>query len=142
MTPVTFMACVDFRAHEWMLWRAKDADSDAVGRRGVSSGTWLWHLEPIDEGHTRLLTRMRDHYDWTSPYVLFQLAVDAFDFPFMRKALLGIKARTVIPRCRCLTDYVLLTPTWLVVTGLPPWRSPSIPRRGRRYSWRTWTGAN
>ena len=93
MSPVTFMVCVDYRDHEWMLWRAKDADSDAVGRRGVSSGTWLWHLEPIDERHTRLLTRMRDHYRWTSPYVLIQLAVDAFDFPFMRKALLGIKAR-------------------------------------------------
>ncbi len=93
MTPVTFMVCVDYRENEWMLWRAKDADGDAVGRRGVSSGTWLWRLEPLDEGHTRLLTRMRDHYRWTSPYILIQLAVDAFDFPFMRKALLGIKAR-------------------------------------------------
>ena len=36
---------------------------------------------------------MRDEYRWTSPYILIQLAVDAFDFPFMRKALLGIKAR-------------------------------------------------
>ena len=93
MTPVTFMVCVDYRENEWMLWRAKDADGDAVGRRGVSSGTWLWRLEPLDESHTRLLTRMRDHYRWTSPYILIQLAVDAFDFPFMRKALLGIKAR-------------------------------------------------
>ena len=93
MSPVTFMVCVDYRVNEWMLWRGKDAEAGAVERRGVSSGTWLWCLEPIDEGHTRLLTRMRDHYCWTSPAVLFQLAVDAFDFPFMRKALLGIKAR-------------------------------------------------
>jgi hypothetical protein len=93
MSPVTFMVCVDYRVNEWMLWRGKDAEAGAVERRGVSSGTWLWCLEPIDEGHTRLLTRMRDHYSWTSPAVLFQLAVDAFDFPFMRKALLGIKAR-------------------------------------------------
>ena len=93
MSPFTFQACVDFEQHEWMLWRAKDADLDVGARRGVSAGTWLWHLEPIDETHTRLLTRMRDEYRWTSPYIVIQLLVDAFDFPFMRKVLLGIKAR-------------------------------------------------
>jgi hypothetical protein len=93
MSPVTFMVCVDFRENEWMLWRGKDADVDALSRRGVSSGTWLWYLDPVDETHTRLITRMRDRYRWTSPYIAVQLAVDAFDFPFMRKVLLGIKAR-------------------------------------------------
>ncbi len=93
MSPVTFMVCVDFNENEWMLWRGKDAGGDARSRRGVSSGTWLWYLDPVDEAHTRLITRMRDQYRWTSPYLLIQLAVDAFDFPFMRKVLLGIKAR-------------------------------------------------
>ena len=76
-----------------MLWRGKDAGMDALARRGVSSGTWLWYLDPVDETHTRLITRMRDQYRWSSPYLLIQLAVDAFDFPFMRKVLLGIRAR-------------------------------------------------
>ena len=93
MSPVTFMVCVEFSENEWMLWRAKGADNVAVSRRGVSAGTWLWYLEPVDETHTRLITRMRDQYRWTSPYIAIQLAVDAFDFPFMRKVLLGIKAR-------------------------------------------------
>ena len=56
-------------------------------------GLEVGNLEPVDETHTRLITRMRDHYRWTSPYLAVQLAVDAFDFPFMRKVLLGIKAR-------------------------------------------------
>jgi hypothetical protein len=93
MSPITFMVCVEFSQNRWMLWRAKGADQDAVSRRGVSAGSWLWYLEPVDETHTRLITRMRDHYRWTSPYLAVQLAVDAFDFPFMRKVLLGIKAR-------------------------------------------------
>jgi len=93
MSPFTFMVCVDFREHEWMLWQGKGADRDALARRGVSAGTWLWCLDQVDETHTRLITRMRDHYRWTSPFLLTQLAVDAFDFPFMRKVLLGIKAR-------------------------------------------------
>jgi len=87
------MVCVDFKEKEWMLWRGKGAEKGALERRGVSSGTWLWYLDPIDETHTRLITRMRDHYRWASPFLLTQLAVDAFDFPFMRKVLLGIKAR-------------------------------------------------
>jgi hypothetical protein len=93
MSPVTFQVCVDFRENEWMLWRGKDAGLDAVARRGVSAGTWLWYLDPIDETHTRLLTRMRDEYRWTSPFILVQLLTDVLDFPFMRRVLLGIKAR-------------------------------------------------
>ena len=36
---------------------------------------------------------MRDTYDWRSPFIVTQLLVDAFDFPFMRRVLLGIKER-------------------------------------------------
>jgi hypothetical protein len=93
MSPVTFQVCVDFEEYRWMLWRGKNADGNAVARGGISAGTWLWYLDPIDGTHTRLITRMRDEYRWTSPYIAIQLLVDAFDFPFMRKVMLGIKAR-------------------------------------------------
>jgi hypothetical protein len=39
------------------------------------------------------MTRMRDEYRWASPFIAVQLATDVVDFPFMRKVLLGIKAR-------------------------------------------------
>ncbi len=57
------------------------------------SGSWTWVLEPIDPQRTRLITRMRGAYDWTSPLILFQLWIDWGDFAFMRRSMLGIKQR-------------------------------------------------
>jgi hypothetical protein len=120
MSPFTRMYCVAFEEPRWMLWRGRpeapgplegaavmdgvplDApesreESPGVGRAQrlvPSGGTWLWYLDPIDESRTRLITRMRESYRWTNPLILpGQLAVDVGDFPFMRKVLLGIKAR-------------------------------------------------
>jgi hypothetical protein len=85
-----------------MLWRGrpdapgrsgKGASVDRAQRLVASGGTWLWYLDPIDETHTRLIMRLRDEYRWTSPFIAVQLITDVVDFPFMRKVLLGIKAR-------------------------------------------------
>ena len=83
MSPFTAMYCKDFDELHWMLWRGGD-----------DAGTWLWYLSPIDETHTRLITRMRDKYRWTDPLVLPQQVITELgDLPFMRKCLLGVKAR-------------------------------------------------
>ena len=56
--------------------------------------TWLWHLEPVGEGQTRLISRMRA--DWEPgkgiewPAWLF---MEPGSFVMDRKMLLGIKAR-------------------------------------------------
>ena len=90
MSPWTAVYCQDFEEPRWMLWRAKGSTATSSD----TSGTWLWYLDPIDERHTRLITRMRDSYHWTNPLLLAQqLAVDLFDIFFMRKCMLGIKAR-------------------------------------------------
>jgi hypothetical protein len=83
MSPWTAMYCVDFDERRWMLWRASE-----------TAGTWLWYLDPVDETHTRLITRMRDKYRWSDPLVLpQQIITELGDLPFMRKCLLGVKAR-------------------------------------------------
>ena len=121
MSPWTRMYCVAFEEPRWMLWRGRpDAPGPLDGaalRDGVSplvssgsgqdggalvdraqrlvagGGTWLWYLDPMDVGHTRLINRMRDEYRWTSPMIAAQLLTDVGDFPFNRKCLLGIKER-------------------------------------------------
>ena len=83
MSPWTSMYCVDFDDGHWMLWRA-----------GERAGTWLWYLDPVDETHTRLITRLRYAFRWTDPIVLpQQVLTELGDLPFMRKCLLGVKAR-------------------------------------------------
>jgi hypothetical protein len=68
--------------NRWMLWGSKAGDS-----------TWYWGLEPVDEHQTRLITRVRMRYNWTSPTLLFGLLVEFADIVMMRKCLLGIKRR-------------------------------------------------
>ena len=83
MSPWTAMRCFAYEENRWMLWRVN-----------ARAGTFLWYLDPIDETSTRLITRMRDQYRWSNPLILpQQLAVDLFDIFFMRKCMLGVKAR-------------------------------------------------
>jgi hypothetical protein len=56
--------------------------------------TWVWSLDPLPDGKTRLVARVRAPLSWAQPLsivwlVMFELA----DFPMMRKCLLGIKRR-------------------------------------------------
>ena len=68
--------------NHWMLWGDTDGDF-----------TWYWGIYPLDEKQTRLLTRVRMRYRWTSPVILFNLLVEFTDIVMMRKCLLGIKQR-------------------------------------------------
>jgi hypothetical protein len=57
--------------------------------------TWSWRLTPTEDGGTRLVTRLKEKYDWRSPglalltIILFEFG----DFPMMRKLLLRMKSR-------------------------------------------------
>jgi hypothetical protein len=71
-----------FEPNQWMLWWDKQGDA-----------TWYWGLYPQDESHTRLITRVRMHYRWLSPTILFSLLVEFTDIVMMRKCMRGIKQR-------------------------------------------------
>jgi hypothetical protein len=79
-----------FAANEWLLWAKPDS-------------TWSRRLVARPGGRTRLITRLRQRYQWESPgMALFTLVLLEFgDFPMMRRVLRGIKARaerTVVRR--------------------------------------------
>lgn len=75
------MKVLDYRPNEWLLWWD-----------GAGDSTWVWGLYP-QGGTTRLVTRVRMRYRWSSPTILFAMLVEFFDLMMMRKALLGIKRR-------------------------------------------------
>lgn len=70
------------RTSVWLVWAKPDS-------------TWSWKLVPVDHGRTRLVTRLKQRYAWESPAMaLFTMLLLEFgDFPMMRRALCGIKAR-------------------------------------------------
>jgi hypothetical protein len=72
----------DFEQNRWMVWW------DQKG--GMS---WCWGLYPGDEARTRLIPRVRLHYDWRSPAILFHMLIEFTDVVMMRKSMLGIKER-------------------------------------------------
>ncbi len=55
--------------------------------------SWLWYLDPVADGQTRLITRVRIRYRWTHPSIVLSLVVDVGDIVMMRRCLLGIKER-------------------------------------------------
>ncbi|MCB0065426.1 MAG: hypothetical protein KDE19_25045 [Caldilineaceae bacterium] len=71
-----------FALNEWLLWQKPDS-------------TWAWRLISLEGGRTRLVTRLKQRYQWEAPLLAtFSVVLLEFgDFPMMRKALLGIKQR-------------------------------------------------
>jgi hypothetical protein len=81
VTPYTAYRVTRMEPDRLMLWEK-------------GGGTWLWLLDPIDAGHTRLITRMRGRYGWSKPTIVSELILMEIGDPFMtRKCLLGIKRR-------------------------------------------------
>ena len=73
-----------FEPNQWLLWAKPHS-------------TWSWTLTPVDGGRTRLATRLKENYDWSSSPGLALLTLILFelgDFPMMRKLLVGIRRRT------------------------------------------------
>ena len=61
--------------------------------------TWSWLLDPMPDGRTRLLTRVRTRPSWRHPAtVIWLVLTEVADFPMMRKCLLGIKRRAETAR--------------------------------------------
>ena len=54
--------------------------------------TWSWRLEAQDDA-TRVLTRVRSRYRWTSPTILFSALLEFADISMMRKMLLNLRER-------------------------------------------------
>ncbi|MBD7994307.1 hypothetical protein H9639_03220 [Arthrobacter sp. Sa2CUA1] len=74
----------EVQPNEWMLW------TDGDGR-----STWLWLLQPVRSGQTRLLVRGRFRYR-LRPGGLAALPLDAVDWATMRRCLTSIRDRAVL----------------------------------------------
>lgn len=70
-----------FEEPRWMLWRTPEC-------------AWSWRLIPLEDGGTRLITRLHAHYGgWHLGGVVGLLLMECGDFPMMRRMLRGIRER-------------------------------------------------
>lgn len=56
--------------------------------------SWAWVLEPLSDGRTRLITRVRSRYRWLSPTIVFSMLLEFADIWMMRRMLLNLRERT------------------------------------------------
>jgi hypothetical protein len=68
-----------FEANSWMLW---------WDRKGEA--TWAWGLYPQGEGRTRLISRLRVRYAWTSPMIIYFFSTEAGAMSHLPAAVLGL----------------------------------------------------
>jgi hypothetical protein len=104
-TETTAMRVKAFEPNKWLLW-------EHLGEQ------WVWVLRPVDERTTRLITRGRQRYHWTSPKLISELILmEIGDFFMMRRMLLNLKNRAERLATRRAAAYV-----GLISDRNPPFR--------------------
>jgi hypothetical protein len=72
-----------FEADRYMLWLS----------RSTPRLSWCWALEPVGNGRTRLVTRVRFRHPWLSSEIVNVLVADVRNGFTVRDAMLGVKAQ-------------------------------------------------
>jgi hypothetical protein len=55
--------------------------------------TWVWVLQPLPDGATRVITRVRSKYHWLSRSIAFSVILEFGDIWMMRRMLLNLRDR-------------------------------------------------
>jgi len=85
--PISKVASVVFdtiKPSSYLIWRGGPAHSN---------GSFVWAIFPIDESHTRLISRIRLLYHWTDSRLLLDNFTEFADHVAVPKILLGVKGR-------------------------------------------------
>ncbi len=85
--PISAVASLVFgtiQPGRYLIWR---------GDAAPSNGSFLWALDPVDESHTRLISRIRLRYHWTDRRILLDLFTEFADPVAVPRILMGIKGR-------------------------------------------------
>jgi hypothetical protein len=86
--------------NHYLIWRGDGA-----------YGGFIWALYPIDNAHTRLISRARLSYSWNKPVQLFfDLLTEFSDHLAVRKILQGVKSRVegrIEPMAQANTEFII-----------------------------------
>lgn len=112
----------------YLIWR---------GDTTPSYGSFTWALYPVNESHTRLISRIRLRYHWTDPrLLLLDLFTEFADHVAVPKILLGIKGRVEGHQPQALTEEAAEIMVW--VLALAEFAAAAVlVFRWRRW-WRAW----
>jgi hypothetical protein len=127
--PISAVASVVFDTIEpgsYLIWR---------GGPAPSNGSFVWALYPVDESHTRLISRIRLRYHWTDRRILLDLFTEFADHVAVPKILLGIKGRVEGRPTQPLAEEAMEIMVW--VLGLAEFATAAV----LIFRWRRWRRA-
>lgn len=109
--PISVVASMTFGSIQpgsYLIWRGKASIP--------SDGSFVWALYPVDQSHTRLVSRARLRYHWTEPgLLLLDLFTEFADHVAVPRILLGIKAHVEGARLQSLAEEAVEIAVWLLV---------------------------
>lgn len=96
--------------NQYMIWRG-----------GEAYGGFIWALYPLDNNHTRLVSRARLSYSWNRPtQLVFDLLTEFADHLAIRKILQGVKGRVegkIEPMAQANLEFVMYLVSALIFFG-------------------------
>ena len=112
ISPVARMTFLAIEPNQYLIWAG---DADAV------SGGFTWALYPLDENHTRLVSRIRWSHHWTKPDLLaLDLFTEFTDHLAVRKILQGVKGRVesrIEPMAQGTIEFVIYLASAFIFPG-------------------------
>lgn len=125
ISPAGGLAFYAMEPNQYMVWRGGDA-----------YGGFIWALYPLDNTHTRLVSRARLSYSWNKPtQLVFDLLTEFADHVAIRKILQGVKGRVegqIEPMAQANIEFVMYLVSALIFFGA------AILIFLRPLSWRIW----
>jgi hypothetical protein len=77
-----------------MVFYAIEPNRYIIWTGANQQGSFIWALYPVDESHTRLVSRIRWSFHWTQPRLLaLDLFTEFTDYLAVREILQGVKGR-------------------------------------------------
>jgi hypothetical protein len=85
LSPVAHLYFYAIEPNKYLVWSEE---------QGEFPGAFTWALYPIDENHTRLISRIGWNYHWSEPFLLaLDLFTEFSDHIAVREVLQGVKGR-------------------------------------------------
>jgi hypothetical protein len=128
--PISSVASLVFdsmQADSYLIWR---------GDPTPSNGSFIWALYPLDESHTRLISRIRLRYHWTDRRLLLDIFTEFADHVAVPKILLGIKGRVEGRPTQPLAGEAMEIMVWVLV--LAEFAAAAVLIFRWRRWWRAW----
>jgi hypothetical protein len=128
--PISSVASLVFDSIQpgsYLIWR---------GDPTPSNGSFIWALYPVDESHTRLISRIRLRYHWTDRRLLLDIFTEFADPVAVPKILLGIKGRVEGRPTQSLAVEAMEIMVWLL--GLAEFATAALLIFRWRQWWRAW----